>query len=137
MSVKRYDVMACIDTPAHRWHSVVLAADYDLLAQRCERLEKALEKNRHDFRAGEELMKRITDNATLGERIAFNDLELANRWRMRVRLMLEDAKLALAASGKPDEGITDSRCTYLWFKDLVCNKCGRVHDGKPDEGGGM
>lgn len=42
MSVTRYDVMACIDTPAHRWHSVVLASDYDAIEQQCEKLKDAL-----------------------------------------------------------------------------------------------
>lgn len=30
------------------------------------------------------------------------------------------------------QAVTDSRCTYLARAGGVCNKCGRIHDGKPN-----
>ena len=78
----------------------VIAAEADaaLAKRRVDGLRKEL-------RTGEELMHRITGQAMLATPpIEFNDLELANRWRMRVKLLFETAKLVLAAPPPPAGG---------------------------------
>ncbi len=52
-----------------------------------------------ELRKGEELLHRITNRAMLGERIEFNDLELANRWRMRVKAILDSQPATPSMSG--------------------------------------
>lgn len=50
---------------------------------------------------------------------------------------IETANEALSASKTDDkrEEVSDSLCTYAAFAGQVCNKCGRIHDGKANDWG--
>jgi hypothetical protein len=80
-----------------------------------------------ELSAGEELMKRITDSTfLLGLRPAFNDIELANRWRMRVKLLKENPKLTLADAARQ---VTDTKTERAPCADGTCGKYRNMNGG--------